>query len=668
MSARRISIISSFALVVFAAAGYLELSRPLAYVRLNNLYRDAINRSGRTTAANADLVFLAIDAASVSLDQTDIELGYGLSGDESDSGRALRLMSKGFPWSREVYALVLEKLVQAGARVVIFDLNFPTATDNDATFRSALDRYADHVIIGSNFVDGSLVRPCETLVPQSTPADARIGFTNFWADEDDVVRRAQFRVTFEQVRNLKFKSDSEQFLSVAAGALRKAAFVRNVPSDLDSHVFRFTAPPRNGFPPRSLFEIFVPTFWHQNYQSGEFFKDKIVIVGAEGNWQHDEHPTPFGNMPGAELHLNAINAAIHHEFIRELPPIANLVGIGFAALVAVMATLLFGSLWVRLISIAVIGGTTVLTSLFCFNWAAIHLPIVAPLNVFGIAMLFGLICDFATERIERLRVRRVLERYVSRDVVHELVDHPDVYRDSLGGVTKPVSILFSDIRAYSAVTARSSPETLVAQLNEYFSAMVECVFENGGTLDKFIGDALMASWGSLESRGARQDAIASVRAALAMQEKIHSLNKTWNQRGWPELRVGMAINHGEVVVGNIGSPQRMEFTLIGDAVNVSWKLQEMTKATGTELIVSESIATLIADHFELRSLGVATVDDSHQSCEIFTVKSPTGADATKEQTRNESWHAGAWPVPKNFPPSPPARETADVIPARSREE
>ncbi len=226
MSARRIFITSGFALLVFAAAAFLDLTRPLAYVRLNNLYRDAINRSGRTTAPNPDLVFLAIDAASVSLDQTDIDQIYGLSGDTSDTARALRLMSKGFPWSREVYGLVLERLVQAGAGVVIFDLNFPTPTANDVSFRTALDRYASHVIIGSNFVDGSLVRPCDTLLPQSTPTDRRIGFTNFWADEDDVVRRAQFRVTFEQVRNLKIKSDSEVFLSVAAGAFTQIWFWR----------------------------------------------------------------------------------------------------------------------------------------------------------------------------------------------------------------------------------------------------------------------------------------------------------------------------------------------------------------------------------------------------------------------------------------------------------
>ncbi len=660
MSARRIFIISGFALVIFAAAALLELSRPLAYVRLNNLYRDAISQSGRKTPPNPNLVFLAIDAASVSLDQTDIEQVYGLAADNSDPARALRLMGKGFPWSREIYALVLHRLVKAGARVVIFDLNFPTATDNDAAFRAVLDRYADQVIIGSNFVDGSLIRPCETLLPQSKPTDSRIGFTNFWADEDDVVRRAQFRTTFEQVRSLRSESDSEQFVSVAAGALIKAGFAQNVPSDLNPRAFRFTALPRKGFPPHSLFEIFVPTFWRQNYQSGEFFRDKIVIVGAEGNWQHDEHPTPFGSMPGAELHLNAINAELHHEFVRELPPVANLVCLGLAAIAAIAATLLFRTPWIRLILIVAAGGIAISASMFCFNRLSLYLPIVAPLNVFGVAMLFGLICDFATERVERMRVRRVLERYVSRDVVRELVDHPNVYRDSLGGVTKPVSILFSDIRAYSTVTARSSPEILVAQLNEYFSAMVECVFENGGTLDKFIGDALMASWGSLESRGAQQDAIASARAALSMQAKIRSLNKIWNQRGWPELRVGMAINCGQAVVGNIGSPQRMEFTLIGDVVNVSWKLQELTKTREADLIVSESVASLVAEHFDLRSLGRATLDDSHQPCEIFTIGCATGADTEKKQIRNESWHSGTQLGQQPVASTPPPHETVDV--------
>ncbi|HST29453.1 MAG TPA: CHASE2 domain-containing protein, partial [Chthoniobacterales bacterium] len=370
MSAKRISIISGLALVVCVGFAVLELTQPLIYVRLCNLYRDAIARSGRRTSPNPDLVFLAIDAQSVfSLDQNDIDTVYGLAGDNSDSARALRLMSKGYPWSREVYALVLGKLVQAGARVVIFDLNFPNNTESDAAFRAALDRYSDHVVVGSNFnfLDKSLARPCETLIPQTSPIDSRVGFTNFWPDEDDVVRHAQYRVTLNQIRDIpNSHSGSEQFSSLAAVALTKAGFAQSVPNDVDPHSIRLTAAARQGFPAHSLFEIFLPTFWRQNYLSGEFFRDKIVIIGAEGNWQHDEHPTAFGEMPGPELHLNWINAALRHEFIRQLPPLANFISFGFAAFVAVTIALLFRSLWVRLILVLLVGSAAILVSLFCF--------------------------------------------------------------------------------------------------------------------------------------------------------------------------------------------------------------------------------------------------------------------------------------------------------------
>ena len=631
MPAKRICIISGIAVLVFAALGWVDRARPFTWIRLCNLYRDAITRAGRTTQPNSNLVFLAIDAASVSLDETDTDQLYGLAADNSEEAYALRLMSKGFPWSREIYGLVLKRLTEAGARAVVFDLTFPTSTANDPSFRAALDSYRDRVVIGSNFVDGTLTRPCETLVPQTSPSDDRVGYTNFWADDDDVVRRAQYRVTLDQIRRTQFSADSERFVSIAGEALLKIGLGQDLPNDLDARVLRFTAPPRQGFPPHSLFEIFVPSFWRQNYQSGKFFQDKIVIVGAEGNWQHDEHPTPFGSMPGAELHLNAINAALQHEFIRELPASAALILTGLAGLIAIVATMLLRSAWIRLAACLAVGIGAVATTLFCFNYASFYLPVISPLVQFSVTMLFGLICDFTSERIEKARVRRVLERYVSRDVVREMVDQPTLYKESLGGVTKPVAILFTDIRDYSAVTARSSPETLVGQLNEYFTAMVECVFEHGGTLDKFIGDAVMAAWGSLHSQGARSDAIAAVEAALAMQEKLVSLNRTWKRRAWPELRVGMAINYGEVVVGNIGSPQRMEFTVIGDAVNIGWKLQELTKTHGAALLVSDSVAALVNEHFELRPLGSATLDKSHEPCEIYTVRRVLGEVETQAE-------------------------------------
>ena len=210
-----------------------------------------------------------------------------------------------------------------------------------------------------------------------------------------------------------------------------------------------------------------------------------------------------------------------------------------------------------------------------------------------------------------------MEKYVSKNVVRELLDEPKAYAQSLGGVVRPVSVLFSDIRGYSIVSAQTDPQALVSQLNEYLTAMVECVFRFGGTLDKFIGDAVMAVWGNTRSEGVRNDAANAVRAALAMRTELERLNAGWAKRGLPQLRIGVAINHGEVVVGNIGSPQRMEFTVIGDAVNVTWKLQELTKDLGADLIVGKNVNALVIEEFELRPLGKITIRGLPQPLEIF---------------------------------------------------
>ena len=627
---KRIIVVGAIALTCLAALLVLDVHAPFAYVRTRNLLRDAIARAGRTTPPNPDLVFMAIDSESVGLEeQTDIAEMYDIDENDSVERRALRLMSKRWPWSREIYGLILERLVNAGAKVVMFDLTFPTTTDEDEPFQLALNRYKDHVVIGSNFVAAasrgfttvaaSHTRPPESLVPQTVPMDDRVAYTNFWPDEDDVVRRAQFRVTFEQVEGLLPRVKSEQFLSLGARGMVKAGYGNLVPTGLDDHIFRYTAPPREGFRPRSIFEIFVPEYWKRNYRSGEFFKDKIVLVGAEGNWQHDEHATPFGAMPGPELHLNAINAALHGEFIRELPHTAvAFVTIG-AALLAVALSLLIRSPWLRLLTLAGIDCLDVWLTVLAFDHLNLYVPCLPFLVQLTVTVLLGLVADFTAERFEKNRVKRALERYVSSNVVRELLNNPKAFQQSLGGVIKPAAILFSDIRGYSSVTTRTEPQALVAQLNEYLGAMVECVFRHGGTLDKFIGDAVMAVWGNVQTQGVRNDVSNAVRAALAMREELERLNASWRARGLQELRIGIAVNQGDVVVGNIGSPERMEFTVIGDAVNVTWKLQELTKDRSCDLLVAENITGLLVEDFELRPVGSAIIDGHDEALEIFSV-------------------------------------------------
>ena len=622
---RRGLVILAIAITGMVCLIALDLRQPNLFLRLKNSYADALARLGDKTPANPDLVFLAIESDSVGVDgELDIQRGFELGPNDTKERRALQLMSSKFPWPREIYGLILERLIQAGAKVVIFDLTFPTSTEGDEPFRDALDRFRDRVVIGSNFVKSSDLRtshtrPTESLLPQETIIDDRIGFTNFWPDEDEVVRRAQFRVTLEQVDGGNPQSDPEVFLSLAARGLTKAGSDAVLPTDLRPHRFRFTSAPREGFPPHSIFEIFVPKYWRHNYQSGDFFRGKIVLVGAEGNWQHDELATPFGFMPGPEVHLNAINAALHGAFVREVTPALAVALTILAGLIAIALSLFLRSPWLRLGALAVATATGACFALLAFNRASILLPLVAPLAELNLTVLLGLIADLTWERVEKNRVRRTLEKYVSRNVVRELLDQPKLYAQSLGGVIKPATILFSDIRGYSSVTARSDPQALVAQLNEYLTAMVECVFRFGGTLDKFIGDAVMAVWGNTRSEGVRNDAANAVRAALAMRQELARLNESWMARGLPPLRIGVAINHGEVVVGNIGSPQRMEFTVIGDAVNVSWRLQELTKELEAELIVGENVMALVIEEFELRPLGKAAIKGVPQPLEIFEI-------------------------------------------------
>jgi adenylate cyclase len=466
--------------------------------------------------------------------------------------------------------------------------------------------------------------------------DPRVAYTNFWPDEDDVVRRAQYRVTFDQVQGSPPEVDSERFFSLAARAAEKMGAASSIPDDLESHEIRFTGFPRQGFPPHSVFEIFVPQYWQHNYHNGEFFRGKVVVVGAEGNWQHDEHQTPLGLMPGPELHLNSLNAALHHEFIRELSPATASLATALAAISAVALSLLCRSPWLRLLFLSVFDVASWFFVVLAFNRWSVFAPFVSPLLQLNITVLFGLVTDFTQEQMEKKRARRTLERYISRDLARELLDESSSYQEALGGIIKPVTILFSDIRGYSLVTAAREPHLLVQQLNEYLSAMVQCVFRYGGTLDKFIGDAVMAVWGNVHSEGTEWEALNAVRAARAMEEELAALNKSWRTQGWPELRIGIALHHGEVVVGNIGSAQRMEFTVIGDAVNTTWRLQELTKQIGCPFLVSGTVRNLVRPHFELVPLGRMDLPSLVEPMEIFTMPDALSAETKVDATSRSS--------------------------------
>ena len=234
----------------------------------------------------------------------------------------------------------------------------------------------------------------------------------------------------------------------------------------------------------------------------------------------------------------------------------------------------------------------------------------------------GVVASGFNEMLEGLRqrefIRETFGRYVSRQVADEILSG-DV---ELGGELRTVTMLFSDIRGFTAMSESLSPGEVVAFLNEYLNAMVTAVFEHGGTPDKFIGDAIMATFGVPVTAGdPGEDARAAVRCAVAMSCALEELNAARVARGHAPIEIGIGVHTGEVVAGNIGSPQRMEYTVIGDAVNLTSRIEGLTKSVGRRILISDSTAAFLEGTVELVEVATLPVRGRQESVRLFTVAS-----------------------------------------------
>jgi adenylate cyclase len=577
-------------------------------------FEDLLRREGRKTSAPSDFVFLGIDQSTLQLPP--------LTPEEIASNRAFQLMTeKPFPWSREVWALLLDRLFGAGARAVMFDMIFSPPNDGDPAFHAALDRYHNQVVIGANFDVANAaqaVTPNDTLIPPPQLQDNRVGFVNFWADPiDGKIRAVTYRVTDRQLADLPPDASQEIYQSLAAGALAKIGHASDVPDDFRGHMIRFTSP--DAFAPRPLYEVFDPKFWHANYADGAFFKDKIVMVGSSAQVEHDTVVTPMSPTTlGPALHLQAMAAAMNHEFLRPTPAKSGLALVGAAGLAAWLLIAFLRRPLLCLGTLVAIIAAYLGAARFFYDTTGLLLLTVPVLSALVLSGLFSLGFEYALERLEKLRTRRTLERYVSRNLVKEVLENPDSYYSSLRGVRLPVTVLFSDLIGFTTLSEKGDPEALVAQLNEYLSRMTSVVFSNGGTLDKFIGDGIMAVWGNVRSFGMAEDAKNCARAALGMRRELRQLNQKWREQGRMGFGMGIGINHGEVIVGNIGSHERMDPTVIGDSANLASRIEGLTRVYGLDILVGATAAELVRDEVYIRSVARVQVKGKTKPVDVFT--------------------------------------------------
>ena len=580
---------------------------------IDQRYRERYMQRGSDLPAT-EIKLIGLGTTSFKLDT--------LAPEEIAASPALQKMQQPWPWDRSVYAAILERLMNAGAKVVMFDFVFASETDGDDAFAKTLEKYKDRVVIGEMFSDEKgldnktkrLITPNDRLLLPGS--ESVVGLVNIWPDADDVVRRNTYRTSIERESGL---AGADNLTHITLLAARKFHGKVSFPPYGTPNFINYQGP-GGTYRPLPVENLFVDALWKK---PGTSFSNKIVIVGPMAEIFHDVHNTPFGEMPGPEVQAQIMAALLHGSWLTgtsEQFDFTLALGAVFLALLICLGipqALLKGLL---------LFGTTVAFVVVCqvaFNDYNLVVPMVPALFCFGATGSFGIIFEYTLEQLERRRYRNVINRYVSKNVASVILADRRSLEASMRGKKKPVTVLFSDIRGFTTMTETSDADKLVTQLNEYFSEMVDIIQEkNRGTLQKFIGDAIMAAWGDTYSANIDIDAKRAVTAALQMRPALAKLNDSWkNNPDRQKYSIGIGVNHGEVIVGNIGHPQRMEFTVLGDGVNLAARLESATKQFHTDILIGEQVEKLTREHFVFRVVDLMTVKGKTRPVEVFSLLS-----------------------------------------------
>jgi len=347
----------------------------------------------------------------------------------------------------------------------------------------------------------------------------------------------------------------------------------------------------------------------------DLFKDKIVIVGATATGIYDLRVTPFSSVfPGVEIHANVIDNILHRNFIQRpgwagLFDLAAILVLGLAIGLAAPRVRAVTGIFLALALLA----AYVLLNGFIFTRFNFWLNLVYPVGTVMTVYLAITLYKYVTEEREKKKIRGAFQYYLTASVINEMLKDPSKLK--LGGDKKRLSVLFSDIRGFTTVSESLTPEDLVHLLNEYLTAMTDIVFKYDGLLDKYMGDAIMAVYGAPLDQP--DHAERACRTALDMMEKLHELQKKWSGEGRPVLNIGVGVNSGDMVVGNMGSQMRFDYTVMGDSVNLGSRLEGINKEYGTNIVISEFTYEEVKEKLVCRELDSVRVKGKHLPVKIY---------------------------------------------------
>lgn len=547
----------------------------------------------------------------------DLTLDPELSAEDLEAEPWLAYFEEGWPWNRALHGELLQRLMAAGARAVSFDFLFLGSNEGDWDFYEALEESAGKVSLAFSFapvrVDGEIHfrknLPSDDLLPEDESDMDWMGFVNVELDDDGVVREAVlFSDRAIQAMPLATSSEQRERLRLLSSRLepRMALATRAVHQYSPEALARFSgaepgirypinyAGPSGWFPTVRAIDLFLED---RRERVAPRIEGSLAIVVPWSDAFKDIYPTPMGNVFGGEIHAHIARNILLDRFLARPGAAGTLLWLGGFVLAVFGGVCLPRSALFRVGSVVVLPLLALAIAQAAFSLAGVVLPMVPALGIviIGGGMIVG--ADLRAEQRERKRIRSYLNRYVSREVAGVLLERGDGFASLNRGENRKVSLLFSDIRGFTAMSEGRSPAGLTAQLNEYFEHMGDAVFLHRGSLNKYIGDALFAVWGDLYSNGPGEDASQALKAALAMREGLERLNREWiSSETRTPLRIGIGLHSGEAFVGNLGHPDRLEVAVLGSAVNVASRIEGATKDYGVDILVSGAFRDLLPDH------------------------------------------------------------------------
>lgn len=571
-----------------------------------------------------------------------------------------------WPFPREYFARVIKNLTAVGVKAIGIDFVMGSpdkfSLENDELLFQTIQETKNVVVAGKIetsplFLQAEVKKENENFSSLFFEADSSVGLVNVIGDNDGVQRRYVpfvYSTTVERlvpsfgyaVLNKYYNYNSTNTAELGDKYFEIGG--RKVPKfDRNSILINY-------YGPDATFPIinFIDVLDDAEFQTAEeiefgidintwddpdmgllysgMFKDKIVLMGSREPEDKDMFPVSMARgeregdnyMFGVEVHANAIQNVIDGQFIYRQTKTEEILGIIALTFLAFFISAFFKKSKTKLgglteaINIAVIVGLVIGTrqlSIFLFNE---YNFLFAMINS-NLAIILGYIgstaYSYITERKQKTMIKGMFSQYVNATIVDDLISDPT--KMQLGGERRELTVFFSDIAGFSTFSETKEPEDLVSFLNEYLSEMTRLVFENKGTLDKYIGDAVMAFWGA--PIPIQNHAYQGCYTAIQMQKRLDELDAKWKAEGQPDILVRMGINTGDMVVGNMGGKERFDYTVMGDNVNLGSRLEGANKEYGSKIMIADTTYDAVKDFFYTRELDFLVVKGKTKPIKVY---------------------------------------------------